>query len=87
MNCVQNLLPQGYTTVGVAVNVKHLNPAPKGEKVIVEARVEKVEGKKIVFHEIVKWRDLVIGEGIHERYIVNTEKFLNKVKKLLSQKS
>jgi len=85
LNCVQSYLPQGYTTVGTAVNVKHLNPAPKGSKVVVEAIVESVEGKKIVFREVVRWGQVVVGEGHHERYIVEVGRFLEKVKRLLQQ--
>ena len=83
LNCVQKYLPENYTTVGVSVNVKHLNPVPKSEKVIVEARIDRVEDRKIVFYEVVKWRGIIIGEGIHERYIVNIHKFIDKINKLL----
>jgi len=86
LNCVQKYLPENYTTVGVSVNVKHLNPVPKNERVIVQARIDRVEDRKIVFHEIVKWRDITIGEGIHERYIVNIDKFIEKINKLVQNK-
>ncbi|MET1160176.1 MAG: thioesterase family protein [Thermoprotei archaeon] len=84
LNCVQKYLPEGYTTVGIRVDVKHLNPAPLGGRIVVEARVNRVEGKKIVFSVKAYWKDIVIGEGIHERYIVNVEKFLDKVNRLLT---
>ena len=87
LKCVEKYLPSGYTTVGTAVNIKHLNPAPVNDRIVVETRVANVEGRKIVFEVKAIWRNLVIGEGIHERYIVNREKFLNKVKNLIASAS
>jgi len=85
LNCVQKYLPEGYTTVGTAINVKHLNPAPKGSKVVVEATVESVEGRRIVFRVVAKLGEIIIGEGVHERYVVNIDKFAEKVKSILSK--
>ncbi len=84
LKCVEKYLPPGYTTVGTAVNVKHLNPAPVNDRIVVEVRVAGAEGRKIVFEVKALWKDIVIGEGIHERYIVDKERFLNKVKNLIA---
>ncbi|MEM1618814.1 MAG: thioesterase family protein [Desulfurococcaceae archaeon] len=86
MNCVQRYLPEGYTTVGVLVNVKHVNPAPVGSTIRVESRIVLREGRKLVFEVKAYYGDLLIGEGVHERFIVNTEKFIDKVKKLLESR-
>jgi fluoroacetyl-CoA thioesterase len=85
LNCVQKYLPEKYTTVGIGVNIKHKNPAPKGEKIIVEAEVVRVEGRRIVFRVQARWKNLVIGEGEHERYIVDIGKFLEKVKRIIQE--
>ena len=84
LKCVERYLPAGFTTVGTLVNVKHLNPAPINDKILVESRILRVEGRKIVFEVRAIWRDTVIGEGIHERYVVNKEKFLDKIRKAQS---
>ncbi|MEM3541787.1 MAG: phosphoribosylglycinamide formyltransferase [Candidatus Methanomethylicia archaeon] len=76
----QQSLPEGYITVGSSVNVKHLNPAPIGEKIKVTSEIVKIEGRKITFKVSAMWKDIIIGEGEHERFIVNTEKFLGKLK-------
>lgn len=74
----QQGLPEGYITVGFGVNVKHLNPAPIGDKIKVTSEIVKIEGRKITFKVVAMWRDVVIGEGEHERFIVDIEKFIGK---------
>lgn len=85
MNCVQKYLPDENTTVGILVNIKHLNPVPVNEKITVEVVVTSIENRKIVFDTKVYWRNIVVGEGLHERYVVNTNRFIEKIKKLISE--
>ena len=85
LKCVQNQLPEGYITVGVGVNIKHLKPAPVGAKITVKAELIEVEGRKLTFKVEAKWKEVAIGEGTHERYIVKKEKFLEKVKKMIKE--
>ncbi len=77
---VEGELPENLTTVGTHVDVRHLRPAPKGARIRVISRLLKQEGRKLVFEVKAFWRDELIGEGTHERYIVDREKFLRKVK-------
>lgn len=80
-NAVDLHLPIGYTTVGTKVDVVHMAATPIGMKVTVKAELIEVQGKKLVFK--VEAFDEVekIGEGIHERYIINSEKFMDKISK------
>jgi len=68
-------LPKGYTTVGTAVNIKHIAGTPVGMKVKALAELIAVEGRKLTFK--VEAFDGVekIGEGYHERYIVSSQNF------------
>ncbi|MCX7885469.1 MAG: thioesterase family protein [Caloramator sp.] len=80
-NAVDLHLPVGYTTVGTKVDVIHIAATPLGMKVTVNAELIKIEGKKLIFKveafdEIEK-----IGEGIHERYVINSERFMDKINK------
>lgn len=78
-NAVDLHLPVGYTTVGTKVDVVHIAATPIGMKVTVNAKLIEVKGKKLTFR--VEAFDEVekIGEGIHERYVINSEKFMEKV--------
>ena len=80
LNSVKHLLPSGYDTVGTAVNVSHLAATPVGMKVRIVTEVIEVNKNKILFK--VKAYDEVdkIGSGTHERAIIETSKFLSKVK-------
>ncbi|NPA96410.1 MAG: thioesterase family protein [Crenarchaeota archaeon] len=86
LELAQKHLPQHMTTVGVRVDVKHMNPVPVGEEVEVTAKLVKQEGRKLVFEVRATWKDLTIGEGVHERYIVDREKFAAKVRKLIEER-
>ena len=79
MNCVGKELPVGFTTVGIEISVKHIKATPVGVKVRAEALLEKAQGKKLFF-KIEAYDDMgKIGEGIHIRYIVNSDEFLKNI--------
>jgi fluoroacetyl-CoA thioesterase len=78
MKSIADLLPDGYTTVGTEVNVKHLHATPIGKKLRCESIVKGVSGRKIVF-EVSVWEDeMLVGHGLHTRYVVDTIKFMSK---------
>ncbi len=76
--CVRSFLDPGYVTVGTLVNVKHLASTPVGMEVSCTAKLVECDGRRLVFE--VEARDDVetIGTGIHERFIVNAERFVEK---------
>jgi fluoroacetyl-CoA thioesterase len=79
MECVKPELTQGQTTVGSAINIKHLGPVPTGEKLTVTAQLIDIDKKRLTFKVRAEWRNEVIGDGRQERFIVNREKFLQKL--------
>ncbi|MEM0505967.1 MAG: thioesterase family protein [Thermosphaera sp.] len=85
LRCLQKFLPEEYTSVGTLVNIKHLNPAPVNSIVKVKTTIKSVEGRKIVFNVVAMVKDVVIGEGVHERFIVNRSRFAEKVRELSSK--
>ena len=76
---VDHLLPDGYSTVGVAVNVRHLAATPVGMRVQAQAELVAVEGRKLTFR--VEAFDEVerIGEGEHRRVIIDVGRFQERV--------
>lgn len=72
---VDDKLDEGFTTVGISVNVKHLSATPLGMKVEIKSELIKVDGRALTFKVEAYDEKGLIGEGIHERFIVNNEKF------------
>lgn len=80
-NLVQPHLDSGDTTVGVSVNINHLKANLIGDKIHCTATLTKIEGKKLFFSVDVFHGDTLVGTGEHTRFIVNTERFLEKLKR------
>ncbi len=77
---VQPYLPDGYTTVGTEVNVKHLKATPIGNCVKGESYLKTVIGSKLTF-ELHAWDGKgMIGIGTHIRVIVEEKGFMEKLK-------
>jgi len=73
-------LGKDQTTVGIHVDIYHVRACPVGSEIRVRAKVLRVDRKRIVFW-VEAWRgDELIGYGLHERYVINKEAFLNKVR-------
>jgi len=74
-------LPEGYSSVGTLVNVRHLAPTPLGAEVRVVAEVLSLEENRVYF-AIRAWDDVeLIGEGEHERAVIEEARFLRRVEK------
>jgi predicted thioesterase len=79
-NSVMSLLPEEWTTVGTELHIEHCKATPLSTKVRCESVLNKVEGRKLIFILTVYDEEDIIGKGTHVRCIVNTEKFLDKLK-------
>lgn len=85
-DAIQKLLPEGWVSVGVVVNVKHLAATPVGMKVTLRAQVIEVADHTITFS--VEAHDEVekIGEGIHVRAPVEMSRFMNRMQWKISRR-
>ena len=79
MNAVAEHLDAGATTVGTMMKSSHIKASVVGATITAEAELVAVEGRRLSF--VVKaWDEKgTIGEGEHERFIVDRERFLNKL--------
>lgn len=71
-------LPEDQTSVGTYLEIRHLAATPVGVKVWAEAEIIETDGRKLVYIIEAYDEKEKIGEGRHERYIVNCEKFMTK---------
>lgn len=76
--CVQPCMAEGQTTVGTKLDVSHLSASPMGMTIYVESELIEIDRKRLVFS--VKAYDEVgkIGEGTHERFIIDEQRFMQK---------
>jgi predicted thioesterase len=78
-NLVLKMLDPGMDTVGTHVNVYHRKAAPMGSAVIFSARLTAVNNKRLEFAVKCTMGDAVIGEGTHERAMVDVKQFKQRV--------
>ncbi len=75
-------LPADSTTVGSRIDVRHLKASPVGERLRCVSTLTEIEGRRLLFHiEAYDESGDTIGVAEHERFVVNTERFMNKFKK------
>ena len=73
-----SLLPEGQTSVGTEMNIKHISATPVGMEVRAEAEITAVEGRMVTFAVKAFDEKGEIGNGTHKRAIIDTERFLAK---------
>ncbi len=71
-------LEEGQGTVGTLLNVKHVAATPIGMKVHCETILTEIDRRRLVFDVKVYDEAGLIGEGTHERFIVDNQKFQEK---------
>jgi predicted thioesterase len=82
---VEKLLPPGYQSLGTLLNVRHIAATPVGMHIRATATVQRVDGRTIYFTVQAHDERELIGEGTHERVVVNVAKFDERVKRKLGR--
>ena len=81
--CYESVLPhldEGQGTVGTLVNVSHLSATPIGKRVWCDSELTEVDRRRLVFSVKTYDEAGLIGEGTHERFIIDSAKFMEKLK-------
>lgn len=76
---VRPFLDAGMSTVGTLVNIKHTSASPVGSTITCECELAQIDGRKLIFNVIVHDDFGPVGEGVHERFVINNDKFMSKV--------
>jgi len=72
---VEHLLPEGHQSLGTHLDISHIAATPVGMDVTAVAEVIGVEGRVVKFKVSAKDERDLIGEGVHDRVVVNVAKF------------
>jgi predicted thioesterase len=78
-NLALGMLDAGHDTVGTHVNVSHCAAAPMGSTVVFRAELTAVNERRMEFNVKATMGDKVIGEGTHQRAVINVKRFKEKV--------
>ena len=79
--CLDSVLPflePGQDTVGIHVNVSHCSATPVGMKVWCESELVEIDRRRLVFKVAAYDESGLIGEGTHERFIIDKDRFESK---------
>ena len=71
-------LEEGQSTVGTRLDISHDSATPVGMRVWAESEITQADGKRIVLKVAAYDEKGLIGQGVHERFIVTDERFLAK---------
>ena len=73
---VEPCMEEGRSTVGTKLDVSHLSASPVGARITCESELIEAEGRRLVFRVKASDDAGLIGEGLHERFIINEDKFM-----------
>ncbi|MEJ0046545.1 MAG: thioesterase family protein [Rhodospirillales bacterium] len=83
---IEHLLPEGHQSLGTRLDVSHVAATPVGMRVTAEAEVIGIEGRNVLFRVAARDQLDLIGEGTHERVVVNLERFDKRLQDKLARR-
>lgn len=75
---IAEAMREDKTSVGTELNISHISATPVGLEVRAEAEVTEVDGNSITFRVTAYDESGKIGEGTHKRFVVTSQRFLDK---------
>ena len=82
---LKTFIDEECSTVGTMINVKHMAATPIGMNVTARAELLEIDGKRLVFTVEAFDGKGKIGEGLHERFVINAQKFISKANSKLNE--
>ena len=85
LNAAERFLPAGHQSLGTRLDIRHIAATPVGMKVVATAEVIRVEGRLITFRVEAHDEKELIGDGMHDRVVVNVARFDQRVQDKLNK--
>lgn len=79
INAADRFLPAGFCTVGIRMVLDHTAATPLGMTVTARSRLVQIDGRRLVFEVEASDERESVGKGMHERFIVQMDKFMSRV--------
>ena len=83
LDATEALLPAGHQSLGIRLDVRHYAATPVGMRVRAAAELVKVDGRTLDFRVDARDEKEAIGDGLHERVVVNVARFDERVQRKL----
>jgi fluoroacetyl-CoA thioesterase len=80
LDALQSRLGEGQTSVGTSLTIQHLSATPIGMTVTATAILKEIDGRRLVFEVSASDEVELIGQGTHERFIIDRERFEKRVR-------
>ena len=80
----ERLLPAGHQSLGIHLDVRHFAATPVGMRVTASAEVTAIDGRTITFKVEARDEKEPIGDGTHQRVVVNVDRFDQRVQRKLA---
>jgi predicted thioesterase len=75
LDAAENLIPAGFQSLGIRLDVRHIAATPVGMRVRAVAKLTNVNGRTLEFQVEAHDQKELIGDGLHQRIIVNVSRF------------
>lgn len=79
LNACEHLLPAGHQSLGTRLDISHIAATPVGMRVSATAEVSRIDGRHIFFKVYAHDERDLIGEGTHDRVVVDVARFDKRV--------
>ncbi len=86
LDAAESLLPAGHQSLGIRLDVRHYAATPVGMRVRVTAELVQIEGRTLTFRVEARDDKEPIGDGVHERVVVNVARFDERVQKKIMRR-
>lgn len=83
--CVAPYIDDGKSSVGTMLNVKHFSASPIGMRITCTATLTEIDGRRLAFFLEASDETGIIGEGTHERFVIDVERFMAKCQNKLAK--
>lgn len=84
LSAAERLLPPGHQSLGIHLDVRHFAATPVGMRVVATAEITAVEGRTVAFKVEARDEKEPIGDGTHQRVVVNVDRFVQRVQRKLN---
>ena len=85
LEAIEHLLPAGHQSLGIHLDIRHFAATPIGMRVTATAELIAVDGRTLSFRVEARDEKEPIGDGSHQRVVVNVARFDARVQKKLGR--